>query len=369
MIPAPPSLITRSVFAAAIRNTGIKLRKGYLIFAHKKPMTDRHAVNRFFIPLTILARDAAHLERPGGNEDRFGLKGQPVTRWFRLFRIDTSRNLRFRLCRFLPRLAFQLLFQRGQPLAHGAKSHVIFPGCPAFSPFPEEKPVRQGGVVPRHLCPSRGFDHIPPDAAQQGRYIQSRRFDMFQQGGGKGAVPALAVLRDIARFCGKGDHGANARAHRGKAAPDAGGTGAPHGAGEAAGQRIVATGVDENETGLRGAFHLRQHVVQFDHAKLQIRLIFQFSVNWHQIVLPADLQPVPGIKEQPHIGVTQLAGKLHDSLLEFATLQIGPAQHLKTQPLEDDGQGPGVVFRVGQGRRMLIGRIANDQRNPLLRTS
>ena len=177
---------------------------------------------------------------------------------------------------------------------------------------------------------------------------------------------SVAVQRHLVRRGSEGNIGADAAFDPPKALADRDGARA-HGAGQIARQRIVAARIQDHEAGAVAYLHLRQDGLHGDQLKLNVRLMFERRIDRHDIVLTADLQAMPGIEEQRHMGLTQGAAEIADAAGEIGELEVAPIQHIEIQTPQGCGEGSRVVGRVRQRGRIVIRAIADDERHTLLK--
>ncbi|MGY3530642.1 hypothetical protein ACVISU_003410 [Bradyrhizobium sp. USDA 4452] len=175
-------------------------------------------------------------------------------------------------------------------------------------------------------------------------------------------MTVIAVERDVARLGRIGQQRALRRADLGEAT--IGGTQA------AAAERIVPAGVQDDDIEPRArAFHLPQHQADIDHLEIDIGLTRGVRRDRHQIIRAAHLDAMAGVIEQRHIGAHQLAAEALDRGIETGLVEVDlglPADQRKAEPLQRAGHELCIVLRVLQPRHVLIGRIADHQRNALV---
>ena len=131
-------------------------------------------------------------------------------------------------------------------------------------------------------------------------------------------------------------------------------------------QRIVAAGVEENDVGPRVGLHAAQHQIEIDGAEIEIGLGLDLGVDRHEIVLAGDLQSVAGVEQQRHVGVRQLFAEAPHRRAHALIIEVEPADHLEAQSLQRRRHVGGVVGRVLQLRRVLVGGVADHQRHALV---
>ena len=142
----------------------------------------------------------------------------------------------------------------------------------------------------------------------------------------------------------------------------------PHRAGEIARQRIVAAGVEDDDRRLALAvdLHLAQHEFELHRLELEVALALELGVDRHQVVLRADLQPVPGVEEQRDVGIGELVGEGPQGAVELAPVGVERLDDLEADGLQGRRHVARVVQRVGERRGALIGAVADDQRDARL---
>ena len=170
------------------------------------------------------------------------------------------------------------------------------------------------------------------------------------------------------RLCRVGNEGADPRLHVGQAAADAGRAGS-HGTGEIARQRVVATGIEEDDVGLAFALelHLPQHEVQGHGLEIEVALVYELGIDRNEVIAAGDLEAVPCVEQQADVGLSQDSRKIAHLEIEAALVEIEAEDHLEPQVREDGAHVLGVVGGVGQGGGMAVGRVAHHERGALLR--
>jgi hypothetical protein len=143
----------------------------------------------------------------------------------------------------------------------------------------------------------------------------------------------------------------------------------PHRPGKIARQRIVATGIEEDDVGLALALelHLPQHEVQGHGFEIEIALVYELGVDRNEVIAAGDLEAVPGVEQQADVGLSQGPREIAHLEIETALVEIEAEDHLEAQVREDGSHILGVVGGVGQGAGMAIGRVAHHERGALLR--
>ena len=232
----------------------------------------------------------------------------------------------------------------------------------------EAEALRQRGVVPGHLHAIGVLHHRRAHPAHHLLHVQPGRADIVQDGAGEGAVAATPVAGGIARL-GRvrdqriGRRGADLRqplCHRQR-------PGRPRPPGQVGGQRVVAAGIQEHQGNPR---HVAQQLEQLRHVQrlpLHGAVIGQGDIHRQQVVAAIHLHAMPGVEHHGHVGAFQRAAEIPHSALHAGEVGVVGVHHGEASGRQRAGHVHRVVHRVGQGRRLLVGRGADDQRHPLFR--
>ncbi len=133
-------------------------------------------------------------------------------------------------------------------------------------------------------------------------------------------------------------------------------------------KRIVATGVDDDQAQALGLADGVGEPLQRNGFAVGIAVVLELGIHRDQIVGAADPDAEPGIVHDGNIGVGDGILELSDGAFE---LQIAGVvlriDDVKPGLLQHCGDGVCIFRRIAQGRHMLIGGIANHQRNTALR--
>ena len=124
---------------------------------------------------------------------------------------------------------------------------------------------------------------------------------------------------------------------------------------EVACQRIVAAGVEQHNAGLGLPFHLLEDERQRQAFEIGIAFTGEPRVDRHEIVLPPDRHAMARIEEQGKVGAGQLDAELADHPLHGSLVEVMAFKNLEAQPPQRRGHVGGIVLRVLQFRRILIG--------------
>jgi hypothetical protein len=186
------------------------------------------------------------------------------------------------------------------------------------------------------------------------------------QRAGIGGIAALAVVGDLLRLRREAHERTHAAADGGKPASDVEGARA-HGSGEAARERIVAAGIEEEDAGLCAALHRALHRLQAYHLHVERRDARQLRIDGDQIVLARYQQSVPGVEEHRRPGGLESSGEVADGLVESGLVEIEGLDDVKAEPCQGGADVDGIVSRVFEPRGVPIGGIADHEGDALLR--
>jgi hypothetical protein len=133
--------------------------------------------------------------------------------------------------------------------------------------------------------------------------------------------------------------------------------------------RVRASGLSRQASssttrvGTSGLHHL-QHGLQRHGLQPHLGLAVQPGVDRDEVVLARDLQPVPGVEEQPDLGALEPLGEPGQRRQHGGVVEVGGLEDLEAEAAQGGRDGPGVVGRVGQGGGLGVGAVADDQRHP-----
>ncbi len=187
---------------------------------------------------------------------------------------------------------------------------------------------------------------------------------MLRQRDRERAVPAVAVLRGRAGLGGIGDQRVGVvRFDLGKAAPD--GT-QRHRAAHGLGERIVAAGIEDDESQLLRRLDREHHALQRERLVVHVIVALELGVHRNQIIGAVDLDAVAGVIDHGDVGIGRAVGEIaqHPSRLQRAEI-VPRHHHVEAGLLEGVGHQACVVRGIGEPRHVLIGGIAEHQRHTL----
>ena len=138
-------------------------------------------------------------------------------------------------------------------------------------------------------------------------------------------------------------------------------------------ERVVAAGIEQDDTQpARDRFQRRHHVDQTDRVADQIVRRRDLGIDRDEIVFARELHAMPGIVDHRH-GVLSaggdLGGKVLHDLEHVVLRQVGRGDHLEAGRVEQLCHRSRIVAGIGEIRRVLVVRIADHQRDALLRTA
>jgi hypothetical protein len=128
-------------------------------------------------------------------------------------------------------------------------------------------------------------------------------------------------------------------------------------------------GVEEHDVGfIRAAeLHLLHDEVEVDGVEVEIALALQMRVDGNEVVAPGHLQPVPGVEEDGRVGVFQEVGEIAHLGVERALVEVDTEDDVEAGALQRRGDLVGVVDRIGELRDLLVGGVADHERDALFR--
>ena len=137
---------------------------------------------------------------------------------------------------------------------------------------------------------------------------------------------------------------------------------APHRLGE----RIVAAGIEHDESQPFGRLDRAQDAIERDRLVLDVEVACKPRVDRDQIVGPVDLDAVARIEQQRHIGVARGLGEIAERLAHRRNAEIAAHIHAgKTGHLEQERNRGRVIGRITEHACVLVIRIADDKRDAL----
>ena len=222
-------------------------------------------------------------------------------------------------------------------------------------PRPEVELAREAGAVPGHLCIVAGLLDTYPHFLEDLLHLEARFFQGPQQLLGVETVPAITIRSRAAGGRGEGHEGSRGCLHLRQAT-----AGAP----EAAGEGVVAAGVQDDEVDpVLRRVHPGEHSAGIQ--GLGGHVLFGGDVRTHgdEEIHAPHLHAVTGVVEEAHASGREPLPEAPDRLEHPLPPAVQHQIHLKTQFLEGRRHGPGIVGRVLQ-RCILVGPVANDQRHP-----
>src|SRR5262249_36572875 len=135
-------------------------------------------------------------------------------------------------------------------------------------------------------------------------------------------------------------------------------------AGKVDGQRVIATGVKENDIRAALARHVAQHKIEIDGAEVEVRLRCDLRVDRCKIIAAFDLQAVAGKVKKPGLGARKLFAETQHVLAHAGVIKIKAKYDIETEALERGRDVARVVDGVVELRGEFIGGIADHERHP-----
>ena len=186
--------------------------------------------------------------------------------------------------------------------------------------------------------------------------------DVGQQRPGERAVGAfLAVQRGLSGAGRKRDQGAFTGFHFGQAALNR------HAAGgrirlDLRGEGIVAASVQEHQLDLGVAHGLVEREIDVDGgAELDVHFRFDVGIDRQQIIGAADGDAVASVEEQRDVGALCLLAEFEQPLRHLVARQVGALDDIEADVAQCAGHRFGVDRRIGKGRHILVGAVADDK--------
>ena len=118
---------------------------------------------------------------------------------------------------------------------------------------------------------------------------------------------------------------------------------------EIARERVVAAGVEEQDIGLRLPLHRALDEVEPDHLEVERRGGIGLRVDRDQVVLPAHLQPVPGVEEEADGRTPQRAGELGHLAVEGGLVEVDAFDDLEVELAQRGGQSAASFLGLASG--------------------
>ena len=222
-------------------------------------------------------------------------------------------------------------------------------------------------TVDERLLPVRGcFQHIVADLAERNSQVEAGRGEMVEQRGGEWTVLAVSVERRRSCLGGKCDQCI------GVDDLDLGQAPSDRPAGDrslhAAGERIFPARIENDEPQSLHRLQDAQQAIHRNGLVLHISVALEDRIDRDQIVGAVHFDAVSGVINDRDIGVACDVRELANGATDHCNSKIRAAvDHVKAgiaQQLRDGGR---VIDRIGQSGDVLIGGIADHQRNALVR--
>ncbi len=129
---------------------------------------------------------------------------------------------------------------------------------------------------------------------------------------------------------------------------------------------IVAAGVEDDETQLLGRLHRDQQPVEREGFVVDVGIALEPGIDRNQVIGAVDLHAVAGIIDDGDIGIARLVGKVPQRPPHLERGQIVARHHdVEFGVLEHRRDGGGIPDRVAQRRDVLVGGVADHQRDAL----
>ncbi|MGC0319444.1 hypothetical protein ABIG06_000073 [Bradyrhizobium sp. USDA 326] len=225
----------------------------------------------------------------------------------------------------------------------------------------EGEVARERGALPRDLPAARGLVDLQAHALEQllDRHVGLARD--VQEGLRIGAVAARAVERLGARRGRVADDGAVRCVDDGEA---------PAGVVDFW-ERVVAAGIEDDDAHpARDRLQRRHHVDETHRIVDELGGAGDLGVDGNEIVLAGELHAVTGVIDHRHrVGTARgdLGGKVLDHAEHVVLGQIGRGDHFEAGGVQELRHRLRVIVGIRKLRRVLVVRIADHQRHPLLR--
>jgi len=222
--------------------------------------------------------------------------------------------------------------------------------------FLEDELAFQRGAFPRHLGFPCFLGHGDAHALEELFHCQPFGVEIGDQVLGEDAILTSAVAGDRAWRGGVGEQGADGRIHLCQTR-----VGGP----EAAGERIVSAGVENDD--VRRALcllHLAQQQADVDGGVGHLVFGLDIGIYRDEEVATLHLHAVPGVIEDGNRAGCQSGPKLADDVRHGFLGLVLSVGDVETEILQRPRNGACVVYRISQ-RRGWIGAVADDQGHPL----
>ncbi len=133
---------------------------------------------------------------------------------------------------------------------------------------------------------------------------------------------------------------------------------AHHGAG---GEGVVAAGVEQDDRD-RDDFLQRGEVVRDRHQALAGGIEGrQVGVDGNEVVLAAGLDAMSRIVDDGDVGALGVLGEAFEGAAQLAGVGIAGVDRVEAEPVEEILDGAGVALGIGERRKVLVGRLADDE--------
>ncbi len=219
----------------------------------------------------------------------------------------------------------------------------------------------------RRLAPTRRGVDVGADAPEHRADLEPGLLDLLEERGRERAVAADPVLRHVVDLRRIDDYHPLRPLHRREPPSNrhvAGGEGDR--ANEPLRQRIVAARVENHDLNAWRKLHRRLHIVEADHLVAKADLVLELRVDRHEVVPAPILHAVAGVVEKHGVSPSSFARELGDRLVHLPLFDVDFQRHLESDRLQRLGDVCGIIRRIGEGRSILIGAVANDQRHALV---
>ena len=228
--------------------------------------------------------------------------------------------------------------------------------CCRYRPTPEIKVAFERCRLPWHLLALRISAHIGTHPLEHILNLAARLADRRQQMLRIQAIGAAAVACNRTRRSGIGHQSPHRCVHLGQTG--LAGTGAAR-------KRVVAAGIQNHDVGnIAGCFHLVEHGLGVNCAVGNLIFPINTGTDRNQIIAAFDLHAMSGVIEQAGTTRTQFVAKLAQRRQHGALVNVFPGNHSKPGLLQSQGDGMGVIDRIGQ-RPFLVSTITDHQGNAL----
>ena len=93
---------------------------------------------------------------------------------------------------------------------------------------------------------------------------------------------------------------------------------------------------------------------------------FEVRIDRKEIVLPANLQPMTGKKQEPGVGAREFLGETADPVAHPGVVEIKATDNVEAQTFERRGDIGCIVDRALEAAPVPVVGIPDDQRDPLV---